>query len=130
MNRAFLLAAAGAGAYLAYRALKPRYDVRDQHVLITGGSRGLGLVLERSGGTWRVLPAPGDGGMTLRSVVGFSPGRVLTCDSRGRVWRFDGTTWVLLYAQPNGNACNDLGALAEDDVWAVGDKGFVVHWPD
>jgi len=91
---------------------------------------GLGLVLERSGGTWRVLPAPGDGGMTLRSVVGFSPGRVLTCDSRGRVWRFDGTTWVLLYAQPNGNACNDLGALAEDDVWAVGDKGFVVHWPD
>jgi short-subunit dehydrogenase len=47
MNRSLLLAALGAGGYLAYRALKPRYDFRDKHVLITGGSRGLGLVLAR-----------------------------------------------------------------------------------
>ena len=47
MNRALLLAALGAGGYFAYRALKPRYDFRDKHVLITGGSRGLGLVLAR-----------------------------------------------------------------------------------
>jgi NAD(P)-dependent dehydrogenase (short-subunit alcohol dehydrogenase family) len=47
MNRALLLTAAGVGGYLAYRALKPRYDFRGEHVLITGGSRGLGLVLAR-----------------------------------------------------------------------------------
>lgn len=47
MNRALLLAALGTGGYLAYRALKPRYDFRNKHVLITGGSRGLGLVLAR-----------------------------------------------------------------------------------
>jgi NAD(P)-dependent dehydrogenase (short-subunit alcohol dehydrogenase family) len=47
MNRALLLAAAGVGGYLAYRALMPRYDFRNKHVLITGGSRGLGLVLAR-----------------------------------------------------------------------------------
>src|SRR6185437_14370798 len=35
------------GAYLAYRALRPRYEFRDRHVVITGGSRGLGLVLAR-----------------------------------------------------------------------------------
>lgn len=47
MNRTLLLSALGVGGYLAYRALKPRYDFRDKHVLVTGGSRGLGLVLAR-----------------------------------------------------------------------------------
>ncbi len=47
MMKNVLLAALGVGGYLAYRAFKPRYDFRDQHVLITGGSRGLGLVLAR-----------------------------------------------------------------------------------
>jgi NAD(P)-dependent dehydrogenase (short-subunit alcohol dehydrogenase family) len=47
MNRLLLLAALGVGGYLAYRALKPRYQFRGRHVLITGGSRGLGLVLAR-----------------------------------------------------------------------------------
>ena len=47
MNRPFWLAAAAAGGYLAYRALKPRYDFRGKHVIVTGGSRGLGLVIAR-----------------------------------------------------------------------------------
>lgn len=38
---------ATAGAALLYRALKPRYSFADKVVLITGGSRGLGLVLAR-----------------------------------------------------------------------------------
>ena len=45
-----LLAAAGAGALLAARALYRRlteYDLRGKTVLVTGGSRGLGLVLAR-----------------------------------------------------------------------------------
>lgn len=36
-----------AGGALLYKALKPRYSFEDQVVLITGGSRGLGLVLAR-----------------------------------------------------------------------------------
>ncbi|HVF87763.1 MAG TPA: SDR family NAD(P)-dependent oxidoreductase [Pyrinomonadaceae bacterium] len=49
-NRALLLAAAGVGALLAARAVLKRqrgYDFRGKAVLITGGSRGLGLVLAR-----------------------------------------------------------------------------------
>ena len=44
-----LTIAAGAGAVLALRALRSRatYDFRGKSVLITGGSRGLGLVLAR-----------------------------------------------------------------------------------
>jgi short-subunit dehydrogenase len=47
MNRALLLAGLGVAGYLTYRALQPRYDFRNKHALITGGSRGLGLVLAR-----------------------------------------------------------------------------------
>lgn len=47
MIRLASLAAAGAGAYLAYRWLWPGYNFAEKNVLITGGSRGLGLVLAR-----------------------------------------------------------------------------------
>jgi len=47
MNRLVAWAAAGAGAYLLYRATRPGYDFRGKTVLVTGGSRGLGLVLAR-----------------------------------------------------------------------------------
>ena len=49
-HNALLLAAAGAGALIATRALVRKwsgYDLRDKTVLITGGSRGLGLVMAR-----------------------------------------------------------------------------------
>ena len=47
MRNLLLLGAAGVGGYLAWQALKPRYDFGNRTVLITGGSRGLGLVLAR-----------------------------------------------------------------------------------
>jgi NAD(P)-dependent dehydrogenase (short-subunit alcohol dehydrogenase family) len=50
LKDALKLAAAGAGAYLAARAVYKRfggYDFKGKTVLITGGSRGLGLVLAR-----------------------------------------------------------------------------------
>ncbi|QEL20656.1 NAD(P)-dependent oxidoreductase [Limnoglobus roseus] len=47
MNRTLLLASAGVADYLAYRAVKPRYDFANKHIVITGGSRGLGLLLAR-----------------------------------------------------------------------------------
>jgi NAD(P)-dependent dehydrogenase (short-subunit alcohol dehydrogenase family) len=49
-KRAFLLGALGVGGYLAYRALTApdhRKAFGGKHVVITGGSRGLGLVLAR-----------------------------------------------------------------------------------
>lgn len=47
MHRGLLLASVGVTGYFAYRLLKPQYDFADKHVLVTGGSRGLGLVLAR-----------------------------------------------------------------------------------
>jgi len=48
MNNWMKLAALGAGAYLLYKALnRTAYDFRGKHVLITGGGRGLGLLMAR-----------------------------------------------------------------------------------
>src|SRR6187200_2422579 len=48
LTKTISLAALGlGGSLLAYRALRPKYKIRDKVVLITGGSRGLGLVLAR-----------------------------------------------------------------------------------
>jgi len=47
MRNLLMAGAAGVGGYMLWRALKPRYDFRDRTVLITGGSRGLGLVIAR-----------------------------------------------------------------------------------
>ena len=47
MNRLLKLAAVGGAGYLAWQFLRPTYDFRNKNVLITGGSRGLGLVLAR-----------------------------------------------------------------------------------
>ncbi len=48
MNRRLVLGtAAGLAGYLAWQAFRPQYDFRDKTVLISGGSRGLGLVMAR-----------------------------------------------------------------------------------
>lgn len=44
-NGLFIAGAASLGAFLAYRAFRSSTDFKDQVVLITGGSRGLGLAL-------------------------------------------------------------------------------------
>src|SRR5437879_1818782 len=44
---ALTLGAVGVGAWLLYRATRRAYDFRGKTVLLTGGSRGLGLVLAR-----------------------------------------------------------------------------------
>lgn len=71
MNRALLAAAVGVGGYFAYRALRPRYDFRNRHVLITGGSRGLGLVLARqlADRGARLSICSRDGGQLVRAVA-------------------------------------------------------------
>lgn len=46
-KKLLLLGAVGLGAWLLYKNLRPVYDFRGKTVLITGGSRGLGLVVGR-----------------------------------------------------------------------------------
>ncbi len=47
MKRFLAVGAAAVGGYALWQAVRPKYDFRGKNVLITGGSRGLGLVLGR-----------------------------------------------------------------------------------
>jgi NAD(P)-dependent dehydrogenase (short-subunit alcohol dehydrogenase family) len=48
MNTLLKLAAVGVGGWVLYRAMNgPRYSFRGKHVVLTGGARGLGLLLAR-----------------------------------------------------------------------------------
>jgi NAD(P)-dependent dehydrogenase (short-subunit alcohol dehydrogenase family) len=94
MNRILLLTAAGAGGYMLWRALRPRYDFTGKHVLITGGSRGLGLVMARQFAERgaRLTLCSRDGNELLRAqddlvARGFRQVLVVECDvtDEGRV---------------------------------------------
>jgi hypothetical protein len=95
----------------------------DDSLVYAVGSRG--ALLERRAGNWRVLGAA-DGG--LSAVRAFGPARVYAATTDGRVLRFDGTRWVLLYRHPTAVVFTDIAASDEDDLWVVGHNGVVVHW--
>ncbi len=95
----------------------------DESLAYAVGSKG--ALLERTHGAWRALPAA-DGG--LSAVRAFGLGRVYAATGDGRVLRYDGKTWQLLYKHPGAAQFTDITATAEDDIWVVGHNGLVVHW--
>jgi hypothetical protein len=84
-----------------------------------------GALLERTDGGWHALTAA-DGG--LRAVRAFGFGRVYAATADGRVLRFNGERWELLYRHPLPIELTDITASAEDDLWVVGHDGVVLHW--
>ena len=86
-----------------------------------------GLAVQRVDGHWLAL-AGLDGG-TLTSVRAFGPGRIYTVDLEGRVRRWNGLSWKVLADLGSGASMSDLTGSAEDDLWAVGANGLVLHWP-
>jgi hypothetical protein len=85
-----------------------------------------GVALQRTASGWRRLPDAGTDDFT--SVRAFGPGRVYAVSDQGRVQRWNGADWVVLY--DGGAALNDVTGTAEDDLWAVGAGGSVVRWPE
>ena len=130
MKRGLLLAAIGIGGYAAYRALKPRYDFRGRHVLITGGSRGLGLVLARqlAGAGARLSICSRDPNELTRAVPDLAErgARVVAveCDvtDRGRVREF-----VAVARQRNGPIdvlINNAGVIRVGPVEEMREEDF------
>lgn len=87
-----------------------------------------GVVIEKVGSTWRRLPSPS--GATLTAVRAFNPARVYVSGSDGTVRRWNGQSWQVLYSNDGGAALNDLDGLTESELWAVGNRGWIVHWPE
>ncbi len=87
-----------------------------------------GVVIEKAGSTWRRLPSPS--GATLTAVRAFNPARVYVSGSDGTVRKWNGQSWQVLYSNDGGASLNDLDGLTESDLWAVGNRGWIVHWPE
>lgn len=86
------------------------------------GSRG-GLVLERTGGSWRTVGDLGPGGVT--ALWGRSATEVFAA-AGGRVHRFDGAVWSVASDPPGFTP----GAAWEDGTgtcYLVGDEGMVLR---
>ncbi len=87
-----------------------------------------GVVLEKVGTWWRRLPAPTTG--TVTSVRAFNAARVYVTTSEGAVKKWNGRVWLTLYATDAGVSLNDIDGVSESDLWAVGTRGWIVHWPE
>jgi hypothetical protein len=87
-----------------------------------------GAAIEKVGAAWRRLPAPTTA--TLTSVQAFNPARVFVTGADGTVRKWNGRVWQTLYSNDGGAALNDLHGVVEDDLWAVGERGWIVHWPE
>ncbi len=97
---------------------------------------GDGVVLRREDdGTWRVsLSTPDE---DLRAVYALDEGHVFAVGKGGAVYGFDGKNWAALRVQdlpledggsaPFTASLHGVWASGPDDVWAVGESGFVLH---
>ncbi len=112
------------GLALEDQALTAVWAVDDSLAYAVGAR---GALLERTQGAWHALPSADRG---LSAVRAFGPGRVYAATVDGRVLRYNGASWEVLYVHPTGGVFTDITASAEDDIWVVGLDGLVVHWPD
>lgn len=89
-----------------------------------------GLVLRWDGSAWSLLPAPA--AVDLTGVIAFGTSQVYTSDRGGSVRKYDGSTWTEPYPAPLllADPLNDITGSSPADLWAVGDNGRVVHWPE
>lgn len=97
---------------------------------------GDGVLLRREDdGAWRVaLSTPDE---DLRAVHALDAGHVFAVGKGGAIYGFDGMNWARLAVQdlplegggttPFTASLHGVWASAPDDVWAVGESGFVLH---
>lgn len=87
-----------------------------------------GVVLEKAGTAWRRLPSPTT--TTVTSVRAFNSARVYVTTADGAVKKWNGRAWLTLYATDAGVSLNDIDGVSESDLWAVGTRGWIVHWAE
>ncbi|PTL75916.1 putative metal-binding motif-containing protein [Vitiosangium sp. GDMCC 1.1324] len=93
-----------------------------------------GLVMKWNGATdWTRVNPPSDGtSAAFTSVVALDPSSIYTTDASslttGVIRRLSATGWVI--ARTVDKPLRDLALNSPDEIWAVGDDGRVVHFPE
>jgi hypothetical protein len=108
--------------------LKSVWVVNDNIAFAVGNA---GTVFRWDGTQWSSLPFP-DSNAFLSSVVAFNAytayATAYTTTGLGRIYRYNGAGWQVVYEQP-GVRLNDIAGTGPDDLWVVGNGGRIMHWP-
>jgi hypothetical protein len=85
-----------------------------------------------NGAQWEYASLPGPNQGTVTDLHPSSTG-IIWGVYDGEIWRRDGSTWTFSYRLPaveavSATMLSRLSPVADDDLWASGSHGFVVHW--
>lgn len=91
-----------------------------------------GLVMKWDGNTtWtRVTPPAQNAGANFTSVVALDGASIFTTDLTGAIRRLSASGWVAEPLYDTEQPLQDIAASSISDLWAVGDNGTVVHFPE
>lgn len=91
-----------------------------------------GLVMKWDGNTtWtRVTPPAHNAGANFTSVVALDGASIFTTDLTGAIRRLSASGWAAEPIYDTEQPLRDIAATSISDIWAVGDNGTVVHFPE
>ena len=86
-------------------------------------------VIQWNGSTWSRMPFPNTYNETLTSVIAFGAGSVYVTAQSGRIYRYDGQQWQVIFENTNYRF-NDISGTSPADLWVAGDNGRILRWPE
>jgi hypothetical protein len=91
-----------------------------------------GLVMKWNGTTaWSRVPPPADNANAdFTSVVVLDPSSIYVTDTSGVIRRLTASGWIPAPVHTSDQALRDLAATSPRNIWAVGDNGKVLHFPE
>jgi hypothetical protein len=91
-----------------------------------------GLVVKWDGATsWtRVLPPADDPTAGFTSVVVLDPSSIYITDVSGVIRRLTSSGWISTPVYTSDRPLRDLATSSVSNIWAVGDDGTVLHFPE
>ncbi|MFP2958715.1 MopE-related protein [Myxococcus sp. 1LA] len=109
--------------------LRGVWVVNDRLAFAVGDSQsGQNTMLRWNGSAWSRMPFPTTHYESLTSVVAFGANSVYVTAFNGRIYRYDGTAWQIIY-EDTSLRFNDIAGTSPADLWVAGNYGQILHWP-
>ncbi|WP_141589572.1 MopE-related protein [Myxococcus sp. AB056] len=109
--------------------LRGVWVVNDKLAFAVGDALGgQNSVLRWDGSTWSRMPFPNTHSELLTSVVAFGAKSIYVTSYNGRIYRYDGTQWQIIFENTNLRF-NDIAGTSPADLWVAGSNGQILHWP-
>ncbi|ATB50695.1 MopE-related protein [Corallococcus macrosporus] len=85
-------------------------------------------VFQWNGDEWTRMTLPNTPNESLTSIVAFGAKSIYATAQNGRVYRYDGSEWQVVFEVP-GAVFNDIAGTSPADLWVAGNDGKLYHWP-